>query len=363
MNDDVGDSVEKVNGNKIRRQSETNPNECEETNKADSGSSEAHKSNGNLCVNVEPTCSTSFNNLSATGSSMNNLNSRNVSNGCSSKFGDSSRDHHNGRNSSRYRQIYASSSSDDDDEHCVYTYKGAEMGSDLPESFLYLGMNVPNGGARNSCSSPDMDYLEMDFDPGPSNGQDSDSDNNISYTGGSSLTKERLKAELPAAPPLELAQPSSDVFPLCDENANCFPKHSPVRNDEAAASSGVGVDYEMPCCSKSLAAEDGESANNDPANATINSYNSDDCIDYSSEDEIPCDRLSVADVEVCPPCKSSDDSDKKNIFIPDDFQRVRCMILFGKSINFFQCLILKEPLGRSDDKFIYLRAYQTWGGK
>lgn len=333
MNDDIGDFVEKVNGNGIRNQSEINSDESEEICKAGGSTSDAPRSNSGLCVNVEPACCTSFNNLNGSGSSMNNLNGRNVTNGYSSKFGDSNRDYHNGLHTSRYRQIYASSSSDDDDdEHCVYTYKGAEVGSDMPVSFLYHGMNVPNGGARNSCSSPDMDYLEMDFDPGPSNGQDSDSDNNISYIGGSSLSNERTYAELPAALPLKTAPLLSDVFPPCDENANCFLKHSPLQIDEAAASSTVDVNHERPCCSKSLAAEDPELLSNDAANVTINSFNSDHCVDYSSEDEIPCDRLSVAD-EVCAP-ESSDNSDKEdNIFIPDDFDKVRSLILV-EQINF-----------------------------
>jgi hypothetical protein len=80
------------------------------------------------------------------------------------------------------------------DECCIYTYKGDQM-ADLPSSFFTLdvlarvGDQGPalegarkevvdkevRGGDRNGGgSSPEMDYLEMDFDPGPSCEQDSE---------------------------------------------------------------------------------------------------------------------------------------------------------------------------------------------
>jgi len=85
------------------------------------------------------------------------------------------------------------------DECCIYTYKG-DQSADLPSSFFQLaeahlgepsagpsGLNRPHypahpvhpvqqqaGAAReDGTSSPDMDFLEMDFDPDPSCGQDS----------------------------------------------------------------------------------------------------------------------------------------------------------------------------------------------
>lgn len=77
---------------------------------------------------------------------------------------------------------YDRNSSSEDEECCIYTYKGGDSSqmADLPSSFFRLDF-VPsrtNGNSRNS--SPDMDYLEMDFDPGPSNGQDSTSDSESS---------------------------------------------------------------------------------------------------------------------------------------------------------------------------------------
>ncbi|KAG8245301.1 hypothetical protein J6590_005614 [Homalodisca vitripennis] len=65
---------------------------------------------------------------------------------------------------------YDGYSSSEDEECCIYTYKGdSNQMADLPSSFFRLDFmpSRPNGNSRNS--SPDMDYLEMDFDPGPSN--------------------------------------------------------------------------------------------------------------------------------------------------------------------------------------------------
>ena len=77
------------------------------------------------------------------------------------------------------------------DECCFYTYKGDQM-ADLPSSFFTLDVLVRDGqngegarredendegrgGSRNGGgSSPEMDFLEMDFDPGPSCEQDSE---------------------------------------------------------------------------------------------------------------------------------------------------------------------------------------------
>ena len=79
------------------------------------------------------------------------------------------------------------------DECCFYTYKGDQM-ADLPTSFythdvLARGDQSGEGGRREDGddegrvgnrngggSSPEMDFLEMDFDPGPSCEQDSEDD-------------------------------------------------------------------------------------------------------------------------------------------------------------------------------------------
>lgn len=73
------------------------------------------------------------------------------------------------------------------EDGCIYTYRGGEHLADLPSSFFSLDMGIPldrhlppapnypaqqgapNAREQNSrASSPDMDFLEMDFDPGPS---------------------------------------------------------------------------------------------------------------------------------------------------------------------------------------------------
>ncbi|XP_046396772.1 uncharacterized protein LOC124163740 [Ischnura elegans] len=76
------------------------------------------------------------------------------------------------------------------DECCIYTYRGDREGvADLPYLFGVDGQeadNVANVDAMVNigrrlgdvppprCSSPEMDFLEMDFDPGPPTGRDSD---------------------------------------------------------------------------------------------------------------------------------------------------------------------------------------------
>ncbi|XP_045777268.1 uncharacterized protein LOC123875470 isoform X1 [Maniola jurtina] len=74
------------------------------------------------------------------------------------------------------------------EDGCIYTYRGGEHLADLPSSFFSLDMGLPldrhlpllpnypvaqpagqNAREHGSrISSPDMDFLEMDFDPGPS---------------------------------------------------------------------------------------------------------------------------------------------------------------------------------------------------
>ncbi|XP_013187776.2 uncharacterized protein LOC106132790 [Amyelois transitella] len=70
------------------------------------------------------------------------------------------------------------------DDGCIYTYRGGQHLADLPSSFFSLDMGLPSdkqlptapnyqapaAAAREGsrASSPDMEFLEMDFDPGPS---------------------------------------------------------------------------------------------------------------------------------------------------------------------------------------------------
>jgi len=79
---------------------------------------------------------------------------------------------------------YNNNNGDDEgeDECCVYTYKGDSRTADLPSSFFHFSppplqqaqqeqqQQQQNNGrpqnGLNELNSPDMDFLEMDFDPG-----------------------------------------------------------------------------------------------------------------------------------------------------------------------------------------------------
>lgn len=67
------------------------------------------------------------------------------------------------------------------DDGCIYTYKGDHV-ADLPSSFFSLEMPLARSpevpANRQDNASPEMDFLEMDFDPGPSGDADSDSQSN-----------------------------------------------------------------------------------------------------------------------------------------------------------------------------------------
>lgn len=72
------------------------------------------------------------------------------------------------------------SSSGNEDEYCIYTYKEPQdRMADLPSSFYQLNVGPPREEVDRN-SSPDMDYLEMDFDPGPSYGLDSEENSECS---------------------------------------------------------------------------------------------------------------------------------------------------------------------------------------
>lgn len=67
------------------------------------------------------------------------------------------------------------------DDGCIYTYKGDHV-ADLPSSFFSLDIPLARSPEvhtnRQDNASPEMDFLEMDFDPGPSGDADSDSQSN-----------------------------------------------------------------------------------------------------------------------------------------------------------------------------------------
>lgn len=74
-----------------------------------------------------------------------------------------------------FHEDWDSSSENEGDEECyIYTYKGdSNQMADLPTSFFKLDVIPPRENNESRSSSPDMDYLEMDFDPGPSQDRDS----------------------------------------------------------------------------------------------------------------------------------------------------------------------------------------------
>jgi hypothetical protein len=97
----------------------------------------------------------------------------------------------------REQDIKESDSSSDDnellslsDDGCIYTYKGDHV-ADLPSSFYNLEIppldEIPGDGREENNSSPEMDFLEMDFDPGPSGDADSDSISNTEIDNAASL--------------------------------------------------------------------------------------------------------------------------------------------------------------------------------
>uniref|UniRef100_A0A1B6MG20 Uncharacterized protein n=1 Tax=Graphocephala atropunctata TaxID=36148 RepID=A0A1B6MG20_9HEMI len=106
---------------------------------------------------------------------------------------------------------YDGCSSSEDEECCIYTYKGdSNQMADLPSTFFRLDLMPfrPNGDSRDS--SPDMDYLEMDFDPGPSNDH---------YSSESSECVEEIEEERLAVEALMIEVPvERDPTPEVDVN-------------------------------------------------------------------------------------------------------------------------------------------------
>lgn len=102
------------------------------------------------------------------------------------------------------------------EDGCIYTYRGGEHLADLPSSFFsldmglpadrlalpnYAGQPVPNARENGSrASSPDMDFLEMDFDPGPSNEVDSgeESTNDADLEAAMEMPEENEPVRLPS---------------------------------------------------------------------------------------------------------------------------------------------------------------------
>lgn len=145
------------------------------------------------------------------------------------------------------RVIVDSDSSSDDtellsvsDDGCIYTYKGDYV-ADLPESFFSLDVpfveNQPVIDRREN-SSPEMDFLEMDFDPGTNGDIDSDSVSNADAEQSSEEASQKLvetttrqaspqiKEPLKPTEPTETSNLTFTIFPKPE-----IPKSQKLDND------------------------------------------------------------------------------------------------------------------------------------
>lgn len=131
------------------------------------------------------------------------------------------------------------------EDSCIYTYRGGEHLADLPSSFFSLDMGLPQdrhlpmrpnyaiaqvsgnvreGGSR--VSSPDMDFLEMDFDPGPSCEVDS---GEVSSEGDLDADVDMQEENGPVVNVIRDASPENVAQPV---QANPLPVNIPVELEE-----------------------------------------------------------------------------------------------------------------------------------
>lgn len=122
------------------------------------------------------------------------------------------------------------------DDGCIYTYKGDDI-ADLPRSFMNLGhpdnIDEQDGSRAGSRgSSPEMDFLEMDFDPGPSCDAESDeSSTNIELRETENITHDK----------------NIEVEQECSSLENDFNQET-----EQCCLKQEQQEEPQPCCSKSL---------------------------------------------------------------------------------------------------------------
>ncbi|KAF5293925.1 hypothetical protein FQA39_LY13630 [Lamprigera yunnana] len=128
-----------------------------------------------------------------------------------------------------------SSSSDENellsisDDGCIYTYKG-DQAADLPSSFFALDLShiqTPEISETNrlDTASPEMDYLEMDFDPGPSGDADSDSQSNADLENTENLPQDSSdkvidSKDIPTVyekPNISIVKPECSNVRICEE--------------------------------------------------------------------------------------------------------------------------------------------------
>lgn len=158
------------------------------------------------------------------------------------------------------------------EDGCIYTYRGGEHLADLPSSFFSLDMGLPldkhlplpnypvpqqgAAGGRDQgsrASSPDMEFLEMDFDPGPScevdTGDESSPDVDLEVAG-------NMVDEIE---PAAIRGTSPEYVPAV------VPQYNPVVIPPNAQSQGDSSDlysYSVPSTSRSTVMSHGDASDN-----------------------------------------------------------------------------------------------------
>ncbi|KAF5274633.1 hypothetical protein FQR65_LT04333 [Abscondita terminalis] len=128
------------------------------------------------------------------------------------------------------------------DDGCIYTYKG-DQAADLPRSFFSLDLPIPHGpelptSNRLETVSPEMDFLEMDFDPGPSGDADSDSQSNADLENTENLPEDLNYSKISDSDPIGKGK----VMSLCSTS-------NELREDRALSNANVHVIEDAPSTS------------------------------------------------------------------------------------------------------------------
>ncbi|KAJ0174164.1 hypothetical protein K1T71_010310 [Dendrolimus kikuchii] len=149
------------------------------------------------------------------------------------------------------------------EDGCIYTYRGGEHLADLPSSFFSLDMGLPldkhlpippnynvlqqgpNREQGSRASSPDMDFLEMDFDPGPSCEADTgdESSPDVELDAASNMPEEN-------EPELRVASPEKVAVVAAANTSIASVSVATTSNDA----------YNMPSTSNSVVASRGDAA-------------------------------------------------------------------------------------------------------
>lgn len=337
MNDEIRERIGIVNSKKTRPQLN---NKTENNESVSAGERCDFLIQDDLAT--EATCSSSCTILN--GIIVNNLNNYSYSNGYSNVRLKENIDNckpQNGlckTNSSKesvnslYRTIY-NSSSEDDDEHCVYTYKGSEVGSDQPETIFHKGINVQNNrDGTSECSSPEMDFLEMDFDPGLSNGQDSDSDNvslNQNFSSNENINETYIDHKADTTDNENVSNKAKDQganADLGEISMNRKIDSAGVELDLVNMSTRQSIDYERPCCSKSLSSTECKIEKTENTTNPLTTLNH-NYLANSSDEEISSLDNSQLMCDFDTPKILSDSYQEALTFIPDDFNNVSILLV------------------------------------